>query len=91
MNKELGISKKANSNRKSQIKWVAACSVVYLSATVGVLLRIEFASPPIWFTESLIVVGASIVGWMQIKKFNELSSAYTLAAHEIGLLRSEIE
>lgn len=73
------------------MKWVVACICVYLLATIGVLLRIEFVSPPIWFTEPLIVVGASIVGWMQIKKFNELSSAYTLAAHEIGLLRSEIE
>ena len=83
--------KKAQSNRKSQKRWVILCVFIYLIAGLSVLLRIEFTHPPVWFTEPLIVIGASIVGWMQIKKFNELSSAYTLAAHEIGLLKSEIQ
>ncbi|RWI72075.1 MAG: SLATT domain-containing protein [Mesorhizobium sp.] len=40
---------------------------------------------PGWPTEPLIVIAASLIGWTQIKKFNELASAYTLTAHEIGL------
>lgn len=35
-----------------------------------------------------IVIAASIIGWTQIKKLNELAAAYTMAAHEIGLIRS---
>jgi hypothetical protein len=35
----------------------------------------------------LIVIAASIIGWMQIKNFNELAAAYTVAAHEIGLIK----
>ena len=51
------------------------------------LSRIAWPNWPYWPIEPLIVIAASVVGWMQIKKFNELTAAYTVAAHEIGLIR----
>ncbi|MFM4163531.1 hypothetical protein AB8R75_29525 [Klebsiella quasipneumoniae subsp. similipneumoniae] len=28
---------------------------------------------------------SALIGWVQIKKYNELSASYALTAHEIGL------
>jgi hypothetical protein len=36
--------------------------------------------------EPLIVVAAAIIGWIQIKRYSELASAYALTAHEIGII-----
>ena len=55
------------------------------------LSRIAYPNWSIWPIEPLIVVAASIVGWVQIKKYNELSAAYTVTAHEIGLIPTTID
>jgi hypothetical protein len=39
------------------------------------LSRIAWPNWPHWPIEPLIVIAASVVGWMQIKKFNELTAA----------------
>lgn len=65
--------------------------MVYIAAIVTVLLRI---AKPDWVmlpTEPLIVLAASFIGWIQIKKFNELASAYALTAHEIGILQPRLD
>lgn len=42
----------------------------------------------IWPSEPLLVVASAVLGWIQIKKFNELASAYSLTAHEIGIIQT---
>lgn len=83
--------KKARSNRRAAKAWVWASGICYVSAGLMALSRIAFPLWPFWPIEPLIVFAASIVGWMQIKKFNELSAAYTLTAHEIGLISPMVE
>ncbi|EJL0954202.1 SLATT domain-containing protein, partial [Salmonella enterica] len=34
-------------------------------------------------------LAASIVGWVQIKKYNELAVSYFLTAHEIGDIKEQ--
>lgn len=80
-------ARKAGTNKDSARVWVCISCAAYLLAGGMTLSRIAFPNWPYWPIEPLIVVAASIVGWMQIKKFNELSAAYTVAAHEIGLIR----
>lgn len=63
----------------------------YLLAILTVLLHIVYPDFKIWPTEPLIVLASSIIGYTQVKKFNELSSSYTLTAHEIGIIQSRIE
>lgn len=83
-------SKKVYNNKRAYWVWVGICVVVYILAIASVLLRIIWTQVPYWPTEPLIVVASSIVAWVQIKKFNELASAYTLTAHEIGIIQGKI-
>jgi len=36
-------------------------------------------------------MASSIIGWTQIKRFTELASAYTLTAHEIGIVVTSLD
>ena len=85
---------KSGVNRRNGRGWVSACVIVYAFATASVLLRIAYPDWKMWPTEPLIVAASTIVGWIQIKRFTELASAYALTAHEIGIVQgmiSEIE
>lgn len=77
--------KKARSNKRSAKTWMGLGVIAYALGFSFIVVRIAEPAMPGWPTEPLIVVAASLIGWTQIKKFNELASAYTLTAHEIGL------
>ncbi len=81
---------KATSNKRRGFGWVVACVVVYALAIASVLLRIAYPEWKLWPTEPLIVAASSMLGWIQIKKFNELASAYALTAHEIGIIQGRV-
>ena len=84
-------SVKAGENKSAIRNWISACTGVYGLAIALVILRIVYPKWKFWPIDPLMVVASSMIGWMQIKKFNELSSAYTLTAHEIGILQSRID
>lgn len=79
---------KASQNRKLANKWFIA--LVITNSVVILLLLIEVGykiyNLP---TPALIVVGTSVVSWMQIKKFQDLATSYGLTAHEIGIIREQ--
>jgi hypothetical protein len=84
-------ARKAGLNRDNAFFWVCISCAAYVLAGGMALSRIALPTWPYWPIEPLIVLAASIVGWMQIKKFNELTAAYTVAAHEIGLIRPKAQ
>ncbi|MBC6439004.1 MAG: DUF4231 domain-containing protein [Rhodospirillales bacterium] len=88
----LWYTKKASSNKKSYKCWMCFCVLIYVAAFFLIILRAMYwdESWQIWPLEPLIVIASAIVGWIQIKKFNELTAAYTLTAHEIGFLQAGI-
>ncbi|MCF8036141.1 MAG: DUF4231 domain-containing protein [Desulfobacteraceae bacterium] len=79
-------NRRANDNKRAFKRWVLSTVSVYIVAILSVLIRI---GQPSWGqqvpTDPLIVLAASLVGWIQIRKFSELASSYTLTAHEIGI------
>lgn len=83
--------RKSKANRNSAQRWVWASGFCYVIAGSMALSRIALPNWLYWPIEPLIVVAASIVGWMQIKKFNELAAAYTVTAHEIGLIQPIVD
>jgi hypothetical protein len=64
---------------------------IYALAIVLVLARI--AQPQlIWLPiEPLAVAAGVAIGWRQLRRYDELASAYSLTAHEIGIIRSGLE
>lgn len=83
---------KVKANRRRFRVWVIVCVAIQAAAIILVLLRIRYDQLwTVWPTEPLLVLASSIIGWIQIKKFNELASAYSLTAHEIGIIQSRID
>ena len=83
---------KVKTNRCHFVGWVVACFMVQFAAVLFAILRIRYESQwSFWPTAPLLVFASSIIGWIQIKKFTELASAYNLAAHEIGIIRTRID
>lgn len=79
--------KSGDNRKKSKIFFTITC-VAYGIAIFLVLIRI--ANPEIKYlpVNALAVVASSIIGWTQLKRFDELSSAYGLTAHELGFIKS---
>lgn len=82
---------KAVYNRKMQKRWFFALIVSQSLAVVCALTRIAYPDWAYWPTDTLVLIASFCIAWMQLKKFNELSSSYSLTAQEIGVLRGHIE
>ena len=69
------------------------CIMVGFHAAAIFLLLIQIANPE-WDllpTEALIVAAGGVLTWIQIKKYQDNSTAYSLTAHEIGFIRQGSE
>lgn len=82
--------RKAGANKKASSRWMIAGAMAYGLSITLVLLRIAYPQQEIWPIEPIIVAASSIIGWTQVKKFNELASSYTLTAHEIGIVQGRV-
>jgi hypothetical protein len=82
---------KASINRRSARTWVLIGIAAYTTAILLSLARLEFQEWQTWPIGPIITFASLVIGWTQIKKFNELAAAYTIAAQEIGLIRPKLE
>jgi len=80
---------KARKNQKYSDNFFWALVSVNAIAVVLSLLRIAFISLPFWPTEIFIAIAASLLGWMQARRFADLAAAYGLAAYEIGIINEQ--
>jgi len=84
-------SKKAGQNKKDALIWFIVLCVAQALALICVLVKI---AKPAWHylpISVFIVMAGSALTWMQTKRYQELATAYSLAAHEICLLRQNID
>lgn len=80
--------RKSRTNASSGRRFAIALGGLYVIAFLVLLIRLD---QPQWIyahPDPLILLGASVLGWMQIKRFNELGASYGLTALEIGILKS---
>lgn len=82
-------AKKARSNRRTSNVFFWALIATNGFAVLCAILRIQFVNVSIWPTDVLVALAASLLSWMQAKRFSELAASYALAAHEIGLIREQ--
>lgn len=81
-------ARKSKTNASSGRRFAIVLGGLYVIAFLILLIRLD---QPQWIyahPDPLILLGASVLGWMQIKRFNELGASYGLTALEIGILKS---
>lgn len=82
-------AKKAKFNRRMSRYFFIALIAVNAIAVVFAILRMAYVELPFWPTDVIVAIAASVLSWMQAKRFSELAASYALAAHEIGLIREQ--
>lgn len=79
-------AKKANYNRRRARIFFAALVVSNLIALALSLLRVAFPTMQLFPIDIFVALSASLLTWIQGKRFSELAASYALAAHEIGII-----
>lgn len=81
-------AEKSGVNRKCSLKFFWFTVAAYGAAIIFLIVRIM--SPEISFipVDVFAIIASGLIGWMEIKRFNELTSAYSLTAHEVGIIKS---
>lgn len=82
-------AKKAAFNRRMSKYFFWALIGVNFIAVVCAAFRIVYIGQPFWPTDVFVAIAASILSWMQAKRFSELAASYALAAHEISLINEQ--
>ena len=82
-------AKKAAFNRRMSRYFFWALIGVNSIAVLCAVLRMVYVDQPFWPTDILVAIAASVLSWMQAKRFSELAASYALAAHEIGLIKEQ--
>jgi hypothetical protein len=83
-------STKAERNRKSAGAWNAVTLTLEAAGATGAFLR----AADVVAIDLLGLAGAAVAAltaWMQTKQYDNLASAYALAAHELTSIRSLID
>lgn len=82
-------AKKAGFNRRMSKGFFWALIFVNSIAVVMAIFRIVHSDLTFWPTDVFVAAAASLLSWMQAKRFSELASSYALAAHEISLIKEQ--
>ncbi|MEX0313858.1 MAG: DUF4231 domain-containing protein [Allomuricauda sp.] len=79
---------KAKHNKRLARNWFYGLVATHGIVIIFLLIEIayEYYTLP---TSTIIVLGTSILSWIQIKRYQDLSTSYSLASHEIGILKSQ--
>ncbi|KAA8558557.1 hypothetical protein FX985_04916 [Pseudomonas extremaustralis] len=80
---------KFNRRRAKFFFWVLI--IINTFAVVCAVVRVANVEVPFWPTDVFVAGAASILSWMQAKRFSELAASYSLTAHEIGLVKEEAQ
>ncbi len=78
---------KAIKNKEEGSKWFFYLMALNGFAIICSLLRVAFLDWSYLPTGVFAVAAASVLSWMQARRFTELSTSYALTAHEITIIR----
>lgn len=82
-------AKKAAFNRRMSKSFFCALIATNSVAVIFAILRIVFTNQSFWPTDVFVAAAASLLSWMQAKRFSELAASYALTAHEISLIKEQ--
>ncbi|MCV6590292.1 MAG: DUF4231 domain-containing protein [Marinobacterium sp.] len=81
---------KSSENKRKGKRFFYLLVLLQSLAITCVLLRIAYPSWGLWPTDVFVVAAGGILTWIQLKRFQEISTAYGLTAHEIGIIRGKL-
>lgn len=84
-------AQKSSYNKRQGKLWFAILIAAQFVAIILVVLRVGYPSFPYWPAEVFVVFAGAALTWIQVKRFRELAAAYGLAAHEVGMIRNDLE
>lgn len=84
-------AKKSAWNRKKGRQWFTILIGCQAIAVLFLILRIAYPDWTYWPADIFLVAAGSALTWIHVKRFKELAAAYGLTAHEIGVVRGELE
>ena len=83
-------STKSESNRKRARFWFWMSVILHIIAIAMLVARV--AEPKLKLPIEVVATAASAaLAWLESKKYNELNSSYSLAAHEISIIKDEAD
>lgn len=87
-NQSTWYSMKAIFNKKRGKQWFYVSVLLHTVAVIMLLYRVKEPSSNLPI-EVVAASASAVLTWVQAKKHNELNASYTLAAHEIVLIKGE--
>ena len=87
-------TKKAAYNKRMATRWFWIMFTFQIAAVTAAALRITYSDFMYFPTEIFATAAASVLAWIQAKRFQDLGTSYIITAQEIGLVRaahSEVE
>lgn len=81
--------KKAKTLRTTYIKYSIIVVLCYLFIIVSMIIKISKPNMTLP-TELISAIVAAILSWMEAKKYNELSCAYSLAVNDISIINANM-
>jgi hypothetical protein len=82
-------TKKAKENRNNASHCLLTIVAAYSFAIILLLLRIGYPTLPFLPIDVFAVIASSLIGWKQLRRYDELSSSFGLTAHEVGIIGSK--
>lgn len=79
-------ARKSAENKRKGSQFFYLLVALQTIAILCVLLKIAYPTWTIWPTDVFVVGAGAVVTWIQLKRFQEIATAYALTAHEIGLI-----
>jgi hypothetical protein len=78
-------------NKRRGAQFFFALMTFQILAVIFVLLRIVYPEWKLWPTDIFVVAAGGVVTWIQLKRYREITAAYSLTAHEIGIIRGKLQ
>ena len=82
--------RKADSNEKNYVLYLSIGTVLQCIVVTFAAIHYICSSCNLFFlSQPALVLVAGLIGWMKLRKYKELASAYSLTANEISIIRAE--
>lgn len=82
--------RKAQANKDAGKRWSICMFCIYALAFLCSLYNAYNSTPGNIIPISILTtIASSLVGWVQVKRYSELSASYVLTAHEISVIKEQ--